>query len=291
MHYYDMKRLLLLLLITLRIHAAAYGQDKSLLYEISGKGLTQPSYLYGTFHLVCPTDLQITEGMRKALTLSKRLYLELDFDDPTLIASTMKAMMMPEGKNLKDVLSAEDYAVLDGYMQKNLGVGLAQFGGMKPIAIQSLMFATMLKCEPASYDAKFAEMAGQQGKEILGLETLDEQLAALDKIPLKDQVQELVEMARKPEEAQKELAGLIAAYKAQDLPALMRLLHESKFDKDSEVIDDELLNKRNSRWIPIIEKAAQEKSTFFAFGAGHLGGPKGVVSLLREKGYTVKIVQ
>src|SRR5262245_28051003 len=129
MHYYDMKKLLLLILITLRIHVA-YGQDKSLLYEVSGKGLTQPSSLYGTFHLVCPADLQITEGMRKAMTQSKRLYLELDFDDPSLIASTMKAMMMPEGKNLKDVLSANDYAVLDGYMQKNLGVGLAQFGSM-----------------------------------------------------------------------------------------------------------------------------------------------------------------
>jgi uncharacterized protein len=285
-----MKKLLFLILTTATV-CSAYGQDKSLLYEISGKGLAQPSYLYGTFHLVCPSDLQITDSMKKAMGQSKRLYLELDFDDPTLLASTMKSMMMPEGKNLKDVMSRDDYTALDNYLQKNLGIGMAQFGSMKPIAIQSMMFAAMLKCEPASYDVKFAEMAGQQGKEVLGLETLEEQLAALDKIPLDQQVKELVEMAREPDEAQKEISTLLTAYKSQDLPLLMKLMHESKFDSDSETVDEELLNKRNSRWIPVIEKAAQEKSTFFAFGAGHLGGPKGVVSLLREKGYTVKVVQ
>src|SRR5262245_19132816 len=167
-----MKKLLFLILAMVSV-CSAYGQDKSLLYEVSGKGLAQPSYLYGTFHLVCPSDLQITDGMSKALGLSKRLYLELDFDDPALMSSMMKSMMMTDGKNLKDILSKDDYAVLDTYMQKNLGLGLAQFGILKPIAIQSMMFATMLKCEPASYDVKFAELAGQQGKEGLGLETLD----------------------------------------------------------------------------------------------------------------------
>ncbi len=285
-----MKKSFFAILILVSVCSAGWSQDKSLLYEVSGKGLSQPSYLYGTFHLVCPSDLQISEGIRKAFGQSKRLYLELDFDDPTLMASMMKSMMLGEGKNLKDLLKPDDYAILDNYMQKNLGVGLAQFTILKPIAIQSMMFATMLQCEPASYDVKFAELAGQQGKEVLGLETLDEQLAALDKVPLEDQLKELVDMARQPDEARKEIAELLSAYKAQDLTRLMKLMHESKFDGDSQVVDDELLNKRNSHWIPVIEKAAQEKSTFFAFGAGHLGGPKGVVALLREKGYTVKVL-
>jgi uncharacterized protein len=287
--FHMIRKLLFLILATAAL-APAYGQDKSLLYEVSGKGLAQPSYLYGTFHLVCPTDLQVTEATRKALTQSQRLYLELDLDDPALLASMMKAVAMPPGKNAKDILSADDYAVLDAYLQKNLGVGLAQFGVLKPVALQSMLVAVMLKCEPASYDMKFAEMAGQQGKEILGLETLEDQMTALDKLPVEKQFKELADMARKPEEARKEFTGLLAAYKAQDLPLLNKLMRESQFEEDSEKFDDEILHKRNANWIPTIEKAAREKATFFAFGAGHLIGPKGVISLLREKGYNIKVL-
>jgi uncharacterized protein YbaP (TraB family) len=95
-------------------------------------------------------------------------------------------------------------------------------------------------------------------------------------------------MARRPDEAQKELTELIGAYKVQDLDLLMKLMRESKFDSDTKGYEDEILDKRNANWISIIEKAARDKSTFFAFGAAHLAGEKGVVSLLRKAGYTVK---
>jgi len=98
-------------------------------------------------------------------------------------------------------------------------------------------------------------------------------------------------MVNQPDEAKKELMDLITAYKAQDLPALMKLMRDSKFDGESSKIEEELLEKRNTNWIPLIEKAAQSKATFFAFGAGHLAGDKGVITLLRQKGYTVKAVQ
>jgi uncharacterized protein YbaP (TraB family) len=153
------------------------------------------------------------------------------------------------------------------------------------------MYVSMLKCQPASYDLTFAQLAGQQGKPVLGLETLEEQMAAVDKIPLEEQLKGLVEMARRPDEAQKEIVALLGAYKAQDLPLLMKLVKDSKFNGETETFDQELLDKRNRNWVPIIEKAAREKATFFAFGAGHLGGPNGVLSLLRQKGYTITPMQ
>src|SRR5262245_12632723 len=143
-----MKKLLLMAFL-IGLFTPAYGQDKSLLYEISGKGLTQPSYLYGTFHLICPSDLRITDSIRNAMTHSKQLYLELDFDDPTLQASMMKAMLLTNGKTIKDYLKPEDYTALDAYLQRNSGMGLALLGMMKPIAIESVMYVSLLKCEPA----------------------------------------------------------------------------------------------------------------------------------------------
>ena len=281
----------ILILLTAGLFSAAYAQEKALLYEVSGKDLAQPSYLYGTFHLVCPTDLQLTGATRKALTVAKQLYLEIDFDDPALQTTMMKAMMLSDGKNLRDFLKPDDYTALDTYMRQNLGAGLAQMGTLKPIALSSVMFVSILNCQPASYDQTFAQLAGQDKKEVFGLETIEQQMALLDRVPLDEQLKGLVDIARKPDEARKEITNLLAAYKAQDVALLMKLMRDSKFDGETKGFEEELLDKRNRNWIPVIEKAARDKSTFFAFGAGHLGGTNGVVSLMRQKGYTVKAVQ
>lgn len=268
------------------------AQDKALLYKMTGPGLAQPSYLYGTFHLVCPTDLQITDPIKKAMGDAQQVYLELDMDDPALMMNMQKAMLMPNGKNIKDMLSPDDYTVLDNYLKEKMKMGLTQFGMLKPIGLMSLMYTTLLPCQPASYDLTFAQMAAADKKEVLGLESLEAEMAALDKVPLADQLKGLVDMAKKPEEAQKEFTNLVTVYKSHDLSKLMNTMKSSQFSGgDYAQFEASLLNERNANWLPVIEKAAKEKPTFFAFGAGHLGNENGVINLLRKKGYTVTPVQ
>ncbi|GAB3643190.1 TraB/GumN family protein [Spirosoma arcticum] len=268
------------------------AQDKALLYEVSGNGLMKPSYLYGTFHLVCPTDLTITDAMKKAVDNTQQVYLEIDMDDPALMSGMMKSMMMTDGKTIKDLLKPDDYTLLDNHLKQKMNMSLAQLGMMKPIGLMSMMYMTVLPCQPASYDMTFAQMAGKDQKEVLGLETIDAQLAALDKIPMEEQLKGLVDMARKPDEAKKEFNELLTAYKAKDLAKLMNMMKTSQFSGgDFAQYEDALLGERNTNWIPVIEKAASQKPTFFAFGAGHLGNDKGVINLLRKKGYTVKAVE
>ncbi|MFD2573623.1 TraB/GumN family protein [Spirosoma soli] len=268
------------------------AQDKALLYEVTGPGLPKPSYLYGTFHLVCPTDLNITDATKKAIGDAQQVYLEIDMDDPAMMGKMQQAMVMGGGKNVKDLLKPDDYTLLDNYLKQKMNMGLAQVGMLKPIGLMSLMYMTVLPCQPASYDMTFAEMASKEKKEVLGLETIDAQLAALDKIPVDEQLKGLVDMAKKPEEAKKEFNDLLTAYKAKDVSKLMNMMKTSQFSGgDFAQYEDNLLGERNANWIPVIEKAAKEKPTFFAFGAGHLGNEKGVINLLRKKGYTVKAVE
>lgn len=272
--------------------ATTPAQDNALLYEVTGPGLAKPSYLYGTFHLVCPTDLTITDAIKKAVSESQQVYLELDMDDPNMMMDMQKAMMLPAGKTIKDLLKPEDYTVLDNYMNQKMHMGLAQMGMLKPIALLSMMYMTVLPCQPASYDLTFAQMAASEKKEVLGLENLSTQLNALDKIPMEEQLKGLVDMAKKPEEAKKEFTDFITLYKSRDIAKLMSAMKTSEFSGgDFAQYEESLLNERNASWIPVIEKAAKEKSTFFAFGAGHLGNDKGVINLLRKKGYTVKAVE
>lgn len=275
----------------LALTTSAFAQnDNALLYEVSGNGLTAPSYLYGTFHLVCPNDLVITDAMKKAMAGTKQLYLEMDLDDPGMMPAMQKAMMLPNGKTAKDYLSADDYTVLDNYMTKNMGVGLGQVGTFRPIGLTSLLVMGMLHCQPASYDMTLAQMAAKDKKEVLGLETLETQMAVFDKKPLEKQYKELADMAREPEKNQQEMASMLAAYKAKDLSKLNQIMRTSSMSGDFAEMEGPLLIERNANWIPVIEKAAKGQATFFAFGAGHLIGDKGVIALLKKQGYVVKAV-
>ncbi|WP_020602541.1 TraB/GumN family protein [Spirosoma spitsbergense] len=268
------------------------AQDNALLYEVTGPGLSRPSYLYGTFHLICPADLQITEAIKKAIGSTQQVYLELDMDDPAMMGSMQKAMLMPNGKTVKDLLKPDDYTVLDTYLKQKMNMGLAQLGMLKPIGLMSMMYMTMLPCQPASYDMTFAQMAATDKKEVRGLESLEDELAALDKIPLEEQLKGLVDMAKNPDDAKKEFTNMIDLYKSRDLTKLMNTMKTSQFSGgDFTQFEESLLADRNAKWIPVMEKAAKEKPTFFAFGAGHLGNEKGIISLLRKEGYTVKAVE
>ena len=265
--------------------------DNALLYEVTGKNLTAPSYLYGTFHLLCPTDMVITEPMKKAMADTKQLYLEMDMDDPAMMPAMQKAMVLAPGKTAKDYLSADDYKVLDEYMTKTVKVGLGQVGSFKPVGLLSFLIMGMLHCQPASYDMTLAQMAVKDKKEVLGLETLETQLAVFDKKPLEKQFRELADMARKPEKPEQELRAMLTAYKAKDLAEIDRIMRNSSMSGDFAEMEGPLLIERNQNWIPLIEKAAAATPTFFAFGAAHLIGDKGVVALLRKQGYTVKAVR
>jgi hypothetical protein len=79
---------------------------------------------------------------------------------------------------------------------------------------------------------------------------------------------------------------MIDLYKKQDIEALTKMISGQMVGIKG--MQDELLDKRNQNWIPAIEQNIRQKSTFFAVGAGHLGGEKGVLKLLQQKGYTLK---
>ena len=98
-------------------------------------------------------------------------------------------------------------------------------------------------------------------------------------------------MVGNPAEVQAEFNSLLTAYKTHDLAKMQSLIKTSRFSGDTDEFEETLLNARNANWIPVIEKAAKTKPTFFAFGAGHLMGEKGVVALLRKQGYTVRGIE
>lgn len=54
---------------------------KSILWEISGNGLSQPSYLFGTIHMICATDYMWHDYMQEAFDKSDEVILEIDMEE------------------------------------------------------------------------------------------------------------------------------------------------------------------------------------------------------------------
>ncbi len=265
--------------------------EKTVLWEVSGKGLPAPSYLFGTIHAVCAQDLSITENIKSRLGASRQLYLELDLDDPNMLGgmqglmSMQGLLFMKDGTTLESLLSEADYQLVEGYFSDSLGLPLGLMKNIKPFFLTSMMLPAVMDCQPASWETSLTELAKAKGTEVKGLETVEEQLAFFDKISYKDQAAMLVDGLRNAGKSKEEFRSLLQLYQQGDIEALQKIVTAQSSGLGK--YDQLLVTERNNRWVPLIEKAAREKPTFFAFGAGHLGGPEGMVRLLRKAGYTV----
>lgn len=262
--------------------------QSSLLYEVSGNALEQPSYLFGTIHLMCPDDIQLSETLREKLMTTEQLVLELDFDEPGFTQEMQQSAMLPEGETLRDLMGEEDFALVSQFFQDSLMLPTQMLERFNPIALYGVMAMQIMHCQPGSFEASLAQLAQENEQEILGLETIDEQKAAFNRIPEEAQIELITEAIREYDKSANELRTLIRAYLAQDIDQIQEVSRESS-DR-IEGMEQYLLIDRNRAWVPAMEEMMPEKSTFFAVGAGHLGGDEGLLKLLEEAGYTVTAV-
>jgi uncharacterized protein YbaP (TraB family) len=260
--------------------------ENALLWKIEGNGI-KTSYVYGTFHLLPESDFHVSDAVKNAIQTSEQIVMELDMDDPQMQMQLMQNMNMKDGNSLKSMIKEGTYVKLDSIMKATMGASIVAFDKVKPFFVASMLIPTMIEGKIASYEGTFIQMAKEQQKEILGLETVADQMNIFDEIPYEQQAKELAEMVDDKTKATAIFNQMIDLYKAQDMNGLFNLFMEY-YETEEEV--DLMLNNRNANWIQPINDFATNKSSFFAVGAGHLGGEKGVIQLLKNKGFKVTAV-
>jgi uncharacterized protein YbaP (TraB family) len=267
---------------------AAFGQksENSLLWKISGNGLKEPSYLFGTIHITC--DATLSEKVKTALDKTQQLCLELDMDDPNLQVEMMNSMMMQNGITMKSLAKPDDFKAVDTFLTTNLGFSAEMLNPVKPFMVSAMLYPKMLNCEMQSVEAELIKIAKAQNEEVIGLETVGEQLAVFDAIPYQEQMNELVITAKDNMQRDKtELTEMLAIYKSENVEAMVTFTEKSPNAMTSKY-GDLLLKNRNQNWISRMTTIAKNKPTFFGVGAAHLGGKEGVIALLRKAGFTVE---
>ena len=274
--------------------------DKSLLWRISGNGLKDNSYLFGTIHLIAKDDLHFSEATIKSLERCKKIAFEIDMKEMTSLRtqfSLLTKAFMKDGKTLKDLLSAEDYQLVRQKMDEK-GFPAGMFERIKPMFLSMMLSNDEAGGGMGGKDSKMTavemelwKVAKKQKIKSAGLETAEYQMSVFDKIPYEDQAKMLVESLRSttPADGEGELEKMTKLYIDQDIQAMQQMIGSDSSGMAG--YEDVLLGQRNRNWIPVMGKMMLEQPTFFAVGAGHLGGPGGVVALLRAAGYRVEALK
>lgn len=264
----------------------AYGNENTLLWEISGNGLSTPSYLYGTIHIQDGRVFRYDDAVQQVFDSCDAYAMELLMDEIDPMAQI--TMIMMEDTTLADLLSPEDFILVKKEVDEKLGIMGMKFNEMKPFFTMSqLTLSEMPRDEDVALDLHFDNMAKQQGKLRIGIEQFEEQMGAVNSITLQEQAEMLVEGITDTTKTDEMLDKMLDAYLTGNLEQMMELTKDTTYPENFVI---EFLDKRNVNMADRIDTMVHSQPTFCAVGAGHLGGETGVIALLQAKGYTVRPV-
>ena len=301
-----MKKIITIVALVATTFVSANAQ---LLYRITSDSQQKPSYIIGTFHLEDGSYLDKIPGANAVLDEVDHVYGEIDIKsmtNPDTLAATQAITMLPDGKTIKDILTAEQFEKLDKYVTSIVGTGLSnpmlfqQMGKQNPAALENTLSVMKLvkkmqgKFNPNNIiDLSIQQTAIQKGKKTNGLETMDFQTKLMFGRPMNEMIEQLMCSIDNSEFYDKQTLLLLDAYHEHNIEKLLEITYMkmgNSCDMTEEYMNGLIFN-RNSDWARKIPAIIKDSPTLFVVGAGHLGGEKGVINLLRKAGFKVEGVK
>lgn len=288
--------LLIVACITLSVNA-------QLLWKVSGNGLEKPSYVFGTHHLAPISVLDNIKGFQPALNEAEQVVVEITMDEMMSQESMMlmhRASMIESDTTLHDLMTEDEFNMVNKFSKANLMLDLSMMPKLKPAFISNnatvIIYLKHLDGQfnmQEQLDMYVQQKAKEQEKKVLAFETMQFQLNLLfNETPLKRQAELLVCMLSDQEQVFKDAKELTDAYMKQDVKTLYAIT-QKKTGTNCDPLPAEMeamVDNRNMHWMETLPGMMNDASTFVAVGALHLLGEKGLLNLLKEKGYTVEPV-
>ncbi len=287
------KQIKLILLFVLFVNLSiGQNQYNSLFWEISGNGLKKKSYLYGTFHTKDQRVFEFSKNVKKAFKKADIYAMELNMDSIDQSA-VMQSMLMDSNLTLNDLLTEEEYNRVNRFFLDSLGMPLFMLRRLQPMMVAQMISLKDLNSEQENaLDLYWFTLAKKQKKQCVGLEKMEEQTNAIKSIPVREQAKQLLEAVDnygKKEEGSFDVEQMLEVYRSGNLDSLTALT-ESVYDDSLgglSQFNENFIYSRNSKMADRAEQYFKKGSVFVAVGAAHLPGEKGVIELLRNKGYKV----
>lgn len=281
-----MKKLFLLAALA----SMAFSLPAQLFWRVSGNGLAKDSFIFGTAHNAPISMIDEVPGLNDAIQNCDITIGEIDKNDPGSPNLEMMELMSPADSTLDKLLSPEDFRVVEETVNKCLestGASMDQMLMFKPGLISMLAMdmehsaSLDSDLEEELFDIEILKRAAAAGHHTEGFETLAEHLDWMLKAPLKDQATWLVSKCKNYDNQE----GLDEAYINQDATVQF----ESR--TPDEGYREFFVYRRNRNWAEKLDQMMPEQSCLVCVGAAHLSGEKGLIQLLRDRGYTVEPMQ
>jgi|GEM_PF-2982733 len=262
-------------------HPIAIG---SVFWEVSGNGLTSPSYFYGTMHIICERDIVFTDTLKAKMASCKSVYTETVFDVDTVRSLRDKAS---KGLTLKQIIGRNDFKRVKAFFSENDKMTDSFLNTFSTAKLKYFMIAEKGKCKITSVDEMLRRLAKTNGLPLKGLESMAEHLAAGPAPSISEQAASVFALLNNFDRYMESVRYEMQLYLSGDLEKLYRRSAINP-DGSKSVVAINLGEKRSKLWIPTMETAMKEAPCFFAFGCNHLWGENGVINLLRLRGYVVR---
>ncbi|MBE15268.1 MAG: hypothetical protein CL867_03400 [Cytophagaceae bacterium] len=280
----------LLLLVCFSVCAFAKAQQNrdnyALLWKITSSESIKPSYIFGTAHLKDKRVFDFSDAMLPAIQSSEAFALEVHPD--SIGAVFDKKDPVKENLNrYKQLLSKQQYDSLNKRVEKAVGESLDELEENSLYYLEASLRPDMAKDGDQStfLDAYLYGMAYSMGKEIYGLERIEDQMPPMSSMSEEEVKQGLLQLLEGDTETYEQgIEELVEIYLSGDIQELMKMAQ-------SDGVMNQRMIARNQVMANSMSQIMKSKALFAAVGAAHLPGEQGVLNLLRQRGYTVSKVE
>lgn len=244
------------------------------------------SYLFGTMHLATSEAYTYCDLAKKYIVRASVYAAEMDLNH-SIGQNMMSYFKLEEGSQFSDFFKPAIYNKYLSLVKKVFGLNLSDFQEYTPFFINNLLVeASTVRQHIDPLDHYLWKFALDHGCELTGLESFDDQLRIMSEIPIDFQVKTFRDSMKNIKAFKHKLNKIGILYAEGDLQQLYR---QSK--KSMGRIRKLMIYDRNRLMAEKIIQLTSQKSTFFAIGAAHYPGDKGIFAILQRSGYKIQHIK
>ncbi len=274
--------------------AAPTPAARQYLWEVAS--LTNRVYLYGTVHAGKPSYFPLPEPVEKAFADSKVLAVEADITDTEAMSRSARVMVYEPPQTLDKNIPKATWERARKQAAR-LQLPEPQLAMFRPFMAGTLLafaeWGRLGYLPQFGVDLHLIKRAKDEGKKLVELEGGDAQTALIESFTPAEALTALEGVLDALESGlvREQITGMVNAWQAGD-PAL--LLEVARKYNDSipgaRAIEEKFIWSRHDAMAGKIAAMLLESKErhFVAVGALHLAGPRGLVEMLRKRGFVVR---
>lgn len=275
-----------------------FKDGNHLLWKVSDENSSV--WLFGSIHFADSSFYPLPSEIENAFRNSTALAVEMDISDSETQEKTaeefLKEGMFTDGRTLKDILPDSLWKTLDS-ISTTLGMKTENFLLMRPWMAATLIASAAIAStgiqQELGIDMVMLDSAYAQGKEIIALETPEEQVESLSKSEGSEETDGIAYLEstfREYSKLNQMIKEVISAWKRADVVSLQKSLSADQNMNESEKrLNERMFNQRNKKMKKeILNFLENDKQVFVVVGVGHLILENNLLEMLSENGLKIK---